>query len=211
STTMPPGWRTWNACGTRDASWNHVIGDVSYVALMYGEPGFAYPVGPWNTGIDNPRVTFELGTPYCFGHGPNAACPCSNGAHTGEGCENSTGHGAIFDAYGSSSVAADDLYLLASRLPPHVRVLLFQGTARIRDGDGVPFGDGLLCVGGRVKRHPMSSVSAYGTARWGPGLASFGGWTAGATENFQLWYRDRRGRCGSGYNLSSARSITFRP
>jgi hypothetical protein len=211
STTMPPGWRTWNACSTRDASWNNVIGDVSYVLLMYGEPNFFYPVGPWNTGLDNPRVTFELGTAYCSGDGSGTACPCNNGASSGQGCANSTGQGASVDADGSPSIAADDLGLVASHMPPNVSVVLIQGTTQVQGGAGAVFGDGLRCAGGVVNRFPVQSASASGAAMWGPGLASFGGWTAGMTENFQAWYRNRSGPCGSGYNLSSARSITFTP
>ena len=211
SPTMPPGWRTLDACGTRDATWNHVITDVSYVILMYGEPGFFYPVGPWNTGLDNPRITSELGTAYCSGDGSGTACPCNNGASQGQGCANSTGAGAILDADGSPSVAANDLALVATHLPPNVSALLIQGTRQARGGAGVVFGDGLRCVGGTIVRFPPRSSSASGMATFGPGLAASGGWTAGGTEDFQAWYRDNGGPCGSGFNLSSARSITFTP
>jgi hypothetical protein len=211
STTLPPRWATWNACSTPDASWNNVIGHVSYVLLMYGQPGFFYPVGPWNTGIDNPRITSELGTAYCFGDGSGTACPCNNGAARGQGCANSTGRGASIDADGSPSIAADDLALIASDMPPHAGVLLFQGTRRVHGGAGTVFGDGLRCATGVVKRFPVQSADASGAATWGPGLAAFGGWTAGLTENFQALYRSSGGPCGSGFNLSSARSVAFIP
>jgi hypothetical protein len=211
SPAMPPGWRTLNACGTRDASWNNVITHVSYVLLMYGEPGFFYPTGPWNTGLDNPRITSELGTAYCFGDGSGTACPCGNSALPGQGCANSTGGGASLDADGSPSVAADDLALVASGLPPHVSALLFQGSSQVNGGAGALFGDGLRCAGGVVKRFHVQSASASGTATFGPGLAASGGWTSGQTENFQVQYRNNGGPCGSGFNLSSARSITFTP
>jgi hypothetical protein len=211
STTLPAGWATWNACSTPDASWNNVISNVSYVLLMYGEPGFFYPIGPWNTGLDNPRVTFELGTAYCFGDGSGTACPCNNDGLPGQGCANSTGQGASVDANGSPSIAADDLALVASDMPPNVSVFLFQGTTQVNGGAGAVLGDGLRCAGGVLKRFPVQAANASGSATWGPGLASFGGWTAGLTENFQAWYRNNGGPCGSGYNLSSARSITFTP
>lgn len=211
STTLPQRWATWNACSTPDASWNNVITHVSYVLLMYGEPGFFYPVGPWNTGLDNPRITSELGTPYCFGDGSGTPCPCNNPGSTGQGCANSTGHGASLDADGSPSVAADDLTLVASGMPPHVSVLLFQGTTQVQGGAGSVFGDGLRCAGGVVKRFTVQATDASGAATWGPGLAASGGWSAGLTENFQATYRNHGGPCGSGFNLSSARSITFVP
>jgi hypothetical protein len=211
STTLPPGWATYNACSTPDASWNNVITHVSYVRFLYGDPTFFYPIGPWNTGIDNPRITIELGTAYCFGDGSGTPCPCNNDSTGSVGCKNSTGSGASLDASGSASVSANDLALIATGMPPHVSVFLFQGTAEVNGGTGAMLGDGLLCAGGTLKRFPVHSADASGSATWGPGLAAFGGWTAGATFNFQAWYRNNAGPCGSGFNLSSARSITFSP
>jgi hypothetical protein len=211
STTLPPGWQTYNACSTPDASWNNVITRVSYVRLLYGDPTFFYPVGPWNTGIDNPRITIDLGTPYCFGDGTGTPCPCSNDSSGGVGCKNSTGTGAFMDASGSASVSTNDLSLVATGMPPHVSAFLFQGTTQTNGGAGAMFGDGLLCTGGALKRFPVHSADGSGSATWGPGLAAFGGWTAGGTFNFQAWYRNNAGPCGSGFNLSSARSITFLP
>jgi hypothetical protein len=211
STTLPAHWNTWNACSTPDASWNNVITHVSYVLLMYGEPGFFYPVGPWNTGLDNPRITSELGTAYCFGDGSGTPCPCNNPGATGQGCANSTGRGASLDADGSASIAADDLSLVSSGMPPQVSALLVQGTTQVQGGAGSVFGDGLRCASGVVRRFTVQATSASGAATWGPGLASSGGWTAGLTENFQVWYRNHGGPCGTGLNLSSARSITFGP
>jgi hypothetical protein len=211
STTLPSGWQTYNACSTPDASWNNVITNVSYVKLLYGDPTFFYPVGPWNTGIDNPRITIELGNAYCFGDGSGTPCPCNNDSTTATGCKNSTGGGASIDAFGSASVAADDLVLVASGMPPHVSVFLFQGTLQANGGAGTMLGDGLLCAGGALKRFPVHAADGAGSASWGPGLSAFGGWTAGATRNFQAWYRNNGGPCGSGFNLSSARSISFTP
>jgi hypothetical protein len=96
-------------------------------------------------------------------------------------------------------------------MPPNVSVFLFQGTAQVNGGAGAVLGDGLRCAGGALKRFPVQAADAGGSATWGPGLAAFGGWSAGTTENFQAWYRNNGGPCGSGYNLSSARSITFVP
>jgi hypothetical protein len=211
STTLPPGWMTYNACSTPDASWNNVIGNVSYVRFLYGDPMFFYPVGPWNTGIDNPRITIELGTAYCFGDGSGTACPCGNTSAAPNGCANSTGSGAAVDATGSASIASNDLALVATGMPPHVSVFLFQGTTQVNGGAGAVLGDGLRCAGGVLKRFHAQSADANGSATFGPGLTTIGGWTAGSTENFQAWYRNNGGPCGSGYNLSSARSITFVP
>ena len=211
SPTLPPGWQTYNACSTPDASWNSVITSVSYVRFLYGDPTFFYPVGPWNTGIDNPRITTELGTAYCFGDGSGTPCPCNNDSSGQVGCKNSTGTGASIDAFGSASLSANDLSLTAAGMPAHVSVFLFQGTVQTNGGAGAMLGDGLLCTGGALKRYPVHAADGAGSATWGPGLAAFGGWTAGATFDFQAWYRNNGGPCGSGFNLSSARSITFTP
>jgi hypothetical protein len=90
-------------------------------------------------------------------------------------------------------------------------VFLFQGTAQVNGGAGAVLGDGLRCAGGTLKRFPVQAADSSGSSTWGPGLAAFGGWSAGTTQNFQAWYRNNAGPCGSGYNLSSARSITFAP
>jgi hypothetical protein len=89
-------------------------------------------------------------------------------------------------------------------------VLLFQGTSAAGGGAGVPFGDGLRCVGGNVTRLGLRTANAFGLADFGPGLAAQGGWQAGTSTSFQLWYRDPSGGpCGGGFNLSNALRVTF--
>jgi hypothetical protein len=210
-TTLPHGWVTTGSCATPDAAWNHVITNVTNVVLFYGDPSNLFIFDVWNVGLDNPRITVELGGAYCFGDGTGTACPCNNNSVPGVGCQNSTGIGASVDAFGSPSVASDDLSFLATGMPPNVSVFLFQGTSQVNGGAGAVLGDGLRCAGGVLKRFPAIAANGTGAASWGPGLAAFGGWSAGTTQNFQAWYRNNGGPCGSGYNLSSARSITFGP
>jgi hypothetical protein len=211
STVLPAGWSTSGTCAAPDAAWNHVITGVTNVRFFYGDPTFFYIFDIWNAGLDNPRITVELGTAYCFGDGSGTPCPCANNSAAPTGCKNSTGSGAALDASGSAGVAADELALTATWMPPNVSVFLFQGTAQVNGGAGAVLGDGLRCAGGTLKRFPAQSANGSGAATWGPGLSAFGGWTAGTTLNFQAWYRNNGGPCGSGYNLSSARSITFAP
>ena len=42
-------------------------------------------------------------------------------------------------------------------------------------------------------------------------VASLGGFVPGETRHFQCWYRDPGGLCGSGFNVSAAYTVTFRP
>jgi hypothetical protein len=72
------------------------------------------------------------------------------------------------------------------------------------------FGDGLRCVGGTITRLGQHAASG-GVATLGPGLAGHGGWSGGQTLQFQAWYRNVSGPCGSGSNLTNGRTITFTP
>jgi hypothetical protein len=123
----------------------------------------------------------NLGGGYCFG---SSQCPCSNIGGAGEGCANSSGAGAILTETGSTSVGADDLGFAGAGLLPSQPALLFVGDTALGGGDGA--------------------------ASWGPGLGAAGGWTAGDTRYFQLWYRDSIGSpCGIGFNLTNGVALTF--
>ena len=49
------------------------------------------------------------------------------------------------------------------------------------------------------------SLVADSIAQFGPS----GAITAGSTWNFQCWYRDPNGSCGSGFNLTNALAVVF--
>ena len=141
---------------------------------------------------------------YCFGK----ACPCGND-DPGAGCSNSTGAGALLSATGLASVASDDLDLLLSGMPPGNIGLVYLGEAKAQ----LPFGDGLRCVGAGALgliRLPAGAASAGGSLG-STAVISTAGLTAGSSWNFQGWYRDPGGLCGSGYNLSNALSIVIIP
>ncbi len=210
STVIPAGWMTNSCAATPDVGWNEVITNVTTVRWVYGEPGFFYPADVWTIGVDNPRITTGLGTAFCSGDGSGTACPCGNVGAAQHGCANSAGNGALLDASGSTSVAADDLVLVASGLPASSPTLFFQGTTQVNGGSGTMFGDGLRCVGGAIVRLGVHAASG-GVATDGPGLAAHGAWSAGQNVQFQAWYRNVIGPCASGYNLSNGLSITFAP
>ena len=121
---------------------------------------------------------------------------------------NSTGEAARIVAIGSTSIAANDLGLVAEPVPNQTG-LFFYGPDQIQ----VPFGNGTRCVGGMVGRlevviasgcvlsytldntlapHPLTEI------------------TPGSTWNFQAWFRDPMAG-GASFDLSDALEITFQP
>lgn len=157
------------------------------------------------------RVLLEGTRSFCAGDGSGGACPCANHGDVGQGCENSTGSGGELFASGSVEVGEDDLLFHAANLPASQPALLFYGTAWINGGDGVPFGDGLRCVGGQLVRLGIESADAAGEAAWGPGLAAQEGWAANDHYAFQVWYRDQSGPCQTGFNLTNALDVILEP
>ena len=147
----------------------------------------------------------------------NAGGPCSNIDGHG-GCTNSTGQGAVLASCGSSSAAADDLVLEARWLPPGVHAIGFTGQAQT----SVFLGDGRRVVapgfGTGLYRLPVRTADAAGVLNYGPGLVALsqglpaGGHLApGAQWNFQVWYRDIAGPCGSGTNTTNGMRVLFAP
>ncbi len=190
---------------------------VAHSHELTNDGHFTFEVGFWTGGNVVLQGQFQVflgaafgpGHAYCFGDGTGHACPCGNTGASGEGCANSKGHGAVLNALGSISVSDDNLRFDASGLPFHKSTLLFQAPNQAGGGNGVAFGDGLLCVGGQIKRIGLKSSDANGFASFGPGLSSFAQWTAGQTRRFQVWYRDSAGPCVTGTNLSNAYEVTF--
>ncbi len=92
----------------------------------------------------------EQGTPFCFGDGTGAACPCGNFGVPGRGCSNSQhSEGGLLWSNGNPSLSNDTVHMTVSGLPNNSSMLLYQGTLPLF---GTPFGDGLRCVGGNVLR-----------------------------------------------------------
>ena len=156
----------------------------------------------------------SLGTLYCFGDGTGTPCPCGNSSlsDTGEGCINSTGVGGLLIASGSTSVTADDLVLTASQLPPGKLAVAFSGAYKMGGAFGMPFYDGLRCLGSPVKRYGVLQADPLtGTVSWAPGFSLQHGWSAGDLGLFQVWFRDFNGPCSSGSNFTNALELSFLP
>ena len=176
-------------------------------------------VGDSNPGSAEPRPVVvldllddEIGTLSCPGNGSGANCPCGNETGTSErsGCTNSTGRGALLIGVGSASHGADDLSLLVSELPGSQSALLFGGDAV--PGSGLPFGDGLRCAGGQLRRFELATSTPEGAACFGPGMAATHGWSMGATLLLQVWYRDPAGGpCGSSFNTTNGLGLVLGP
>ena len=151
------------------------------------------------------------GAPFCSGDGSGTACPCGNSGSAGEGCANDTGSGALLSASGSNSLSADDLVLSASNLTQGPG-LFFQGDNAVNSSNGNPFGDGLRCAGGNVKRLEVqfaNSANSY-TASSTISISALGAVSAGQTKRYQYWYRDSgTSPCSSLFNLSNGYEITW--
>jgi hypothetical protein len=98
------------------------------------------------------------------GTGGVIACPCANppGA-TGKGCDNSAATGgASITGSGAATLSADTLSFTTSSQTANGTTILLQGNALAALGAGVPFGQGVRCVGGTLKRLYVRSPGGTG-------------------------------------------------
>ena len=147
-----------------------------------------------------------VGTSFCESGSPGLVCPCGNSGAAGEGCANTTTLGAILGGSGTTSASANDLALTTVQLPPNRFGLIFSGTKVI----GQPFGDGVRCAGGSLRRYGVKDSGSGGTITQLNAI-SVAGLGVGDTRHFQCWYRDNGGPCNGGFNTSNALTVTLRP
>ncbi|TDJ79666.1 MAG: hypothetical protein E2O39_00605 [Planctomycetota bacterium] len=127
---------------------------------------------------------------------------------------NSVGLGALIRTSGSTDIAANDLTLFASAVPPSQFGLFFYGPAQSE----TPFGNGFLCVAagglGLFRLQPPLAIDLVGEASRPVDYTAppepEGQITAGSTWHFQFWYRDPAAG-GAAFNLSHGLSVTFCP
>jgi hypothetical protein len=158
---------------------------------------------------------------YCLGQdsdGGTMPCPCGNEVVPGatEGCANSTGVGASLTTTGSTSIAAADLALHVTQAPDGVPGYFFAGSAPVANGNGVPFYNGLRCVGGQIFRLGKVPSVIGGNATFpdpsgGIPIHAIVGAMPGDVSYLQFWYRDLGGPCGGAANMSNAVSVTWAP
>jgi hypothetical protein len=164
----------------------------------------------------------EITSPYCYGDGSAAACPCQNSGLAGHGCDNSsfTG-GAVLASSGSPSLSADTLVLTASGERATAFTIVLQGNAAIPP---THYGDGLRCVGGTLKRlYSRNAVGGVITVPQGadPTIsaqsAALGDVIpAGETRFYQAYYRDPDPNycpspTGDTWNIGNAMSVAWAP
>jgi hypothetical protein len=141
-------------------------------------------------------------TAFCdAGAGGVIACPCANPpAAAGKGCENSaaTGGASIAGA-GSANTAGDTLVFSTGGQTANDTTIILQGNAIAGSGAGVPFGQGVRCVGGTLKRLYVKSPGGTGGVTAPVGAdptvstqsANLGDPIApGSTRYYMAYYRD---------------------
>ena len=157
---------------------------------------------------------------YCVGDpGVGTPCPCGNdndGSVPGSGCANGVfSSGARLVGSGLASVGADTLALAASGLEPGNVALYFQGDTSINGRDGLPFGEGLRCVGGSPVKLQVRIASASGNASTDVAIASTGNVSAGDRKYYQCCYRTSASpACGggaAGFNFTNGCAVTWVP
>ena len=157
---------------------------------------------------------------FCYGTGI-LATPCACGATglAGRGCPNSVNaFGAGLVAEGLS--ALDNVGFHAAGEPASSLTVLLQGSSSV--AGGLPFGDGVRCVGGNLQRLYLRNAAngVFEAPLAGePGVrarsAALGDTIPnGSTRYYQAYYRDpSAGFCpapqGSTYNITNAVAVTW--
>jgi plastocyanin len=161
-----------------------------------------------------------VGTSFCAGDGTTATpCPCGNTGAAGKGCENSAGTGgARLVAHGSSG--DDAVVLTSSGELSNALSIFLQGNAT--NANGTPFGDGVRCVAGSLKRIAVNNATNGEAYYPHPGEDSIGARSAalgdpiapGSTRWYQTYYRDPNlafcaAPTGSSFNVSNGITIVW--
>ncbi len=152
-------------------------------------------------------------TPFCFGDGTGAPCPCANTGAAGHGCGNSSAAtGSLLSSSGTHSLGAQDLVLQAFDSVPNSPGLFFSGLNEVASGQGAPFGDGLRCAGGQIKRLQVVVAGFFGDAATTLPIDQLEPLAPGDTRYYQWWYRDNNSLpCGTPFNLSNGLKVDWIP
>ena len=132
---------------------------------------------------------------FCAGDGSAGPCPCANAGSSGKGCDNSASTGGA-RLKGDGTTSPDTLQLLASGELPTALSIFLQGNLQL--ATPVPFGDGIRCIGGVLKRlavkNAVGGEAVYPSAGELPvGVHSAGlgdPIAPGSTRWYQTYYRD---------------------
>ena len=171
---------------------------------------------------DVPGSSGAPGEILCSGDGidPAAApCPCANAGALQHGCANSqVAAGARLASSGTAS--PDTVVLTASGELPTALSIFLQGDQVL--SPGVPFGDGVRCAGGALRRLASDNAVGGTVSFPGPGDPSITARSAalgdpiapGSTRWYQTYYRDPDlGFCpapsGDSWNVTNALRIAW--
>ena len=153
-------------------------------------------------------------TAFCFGDGSSGPCPCGNNSTPGnnQGCLHSGGVGGKLVASGATSLACDSLQLCASNLLGSNSIFIQGSTSPIAP---VPFGDGLRCIGGTLKRLGIFGINGGNVCVGGAGTVAIhtaGGITAPGSYGYQVYFRDPAAYCTAfTYDITNAIQATWVP
>lgn len=160
----------------------------------------------------------EPGTRFCFGDGSSLACPCANQGTTARGCNNSASTGGAL-LYATGTTVPDTVVLRASDELPNALSIFLQGNAVIT---AAPFGDGLRCAGGILKRLYTKNASGGLVRAPEAGNPSITTQSAnlgdpilpGERRYYQVYYRDPNlafcpSPMGNSFNVTGAVKIVW--
>jgi len=189
------------------------ISGVSFdhVRLMGGGPSDS---GVFFGLVDEVTIGSPAYDSICAGDGSLAPCPCANSGASGHGCENSAATGGA-ELSASGSTSPDSVVLTTDGELPHALSILLQGNTLIAP---VPFGDGLRCAGGLLKRLSVKNAvngtllyPAAGELSITARSAQLGDTiTTGSDRHYQTYYRDPdTSFCAIGgtYNISNGVTV----
>ncbi len=169
----------------------------------------SWAVTRWYGGCTQPVDTM------CFGDGTFAECPCANYGAIGSGCRNSASiSGALLSHSGTT---VPDTLVLNSSSEPTTSTSVFLQSAALRPVQRF-LGDGILCLGGQLRRMYVKSA-VLGTAQ-APQTgdlsitqrsASLGDpLVPGSVRYYQVWYRDNATYCTpAAFNISSGLRVVW--
>ena len=170
----------------------------------------------WNFGI---WQTAGDASTFCASDSVATPCPCANQGIPGHGCDNSASTGG--SRLTVAGTASPDTIALSvvGELPTSLTIFL-QGDSEI--SGGVPFGDGVRCIAGAIKRLYVANANGGAVSAPGAGDPSITAQSAalgdpiapGSTRSYQTYYRDPSlAFCpfpqGNGWNVSNGVRIAW--
>lgn len=202
-----------DACGVASSlSFTAAVGSP-YLIQVGSAAGVAGGTGTFAISLGGPELS-----PYCFGDGSGSQCPCGNSGASGRGCASSAAAaGALLAASGTASVSADTLLLACADLPASSFALFLQGSLQANGGLGVPFGDGLSCLGGPLVqlgvRRSAGGAASLGSPAGSPAISQLGAVPAlGGTYSYQARYRDPTSFCtAASFNATNGVEVVWVP